>query len=209
MPTTVKVKVNTVNHTKAVSQAGNDLNYVELTGFCPDTNKGFKKRFFATQRNGTATPEAELADTLQKNDWVEVTMDDSSYKNVEGLKKIAEPAGMTAPDQEQKPNTFEGLGTTRQPPKASRTTGQINREKALDAALKYLAIRGVMEGHDNAKMTLELAKKFEAYLVTDISHGPKPVVKNTVVPGEDSELMLMQEQRDRAEADEANAEISF
>lgn len=99
MPTIAQVKINTIQHTTALSGQGNQLNYVEVTGYDATSRKGFKKRFFATKQDGTATAAAEVADSLNKDDWAEFVMDDSSYKNVTMVKKIAQPAGMEAPSQ--------------------------------------------------------------------------------------------------------------
>jgi hypothetical protein len=204
MPTTVQVKVNTVTHTTQQSKAGNDLNYVEITGFDAAAGKGFKKRCFATKKDGTATKNAETADSLSQNDWVEITMDDSSYKNIQTIKKIAEPAGMSAPDQS------EGKATTSQPAsspakstKAFRTTGQLNREKALDAALKYLTIRGIKDGVDNVGSTLDVARRFEDYLVTDanaVDGEPRGSGNMTVHDAATSQKILDDEEKARKAA---------
>lgn len=110
MPTKVNVKINTVQHTSQLSKAGNELNYVEITGFDATNNKGFKKRFFATKKDGTATKNAETADALNQDDWAEITLDDTSYHNVQTLKKISEPAGMSAPSQAQTQTSTGGGG---------------------------------------------------------------------------------------------------
>ena len=91
MPTQVQVKVNTINHTTQTSKAGNELNYVEITGFDSTNNKGFKKRFFSTKKDGTATKNAETADTLKQDDWIELTLDDTSYANVRLPRAIQRP----------------------------------------------------------------------------------------------------------------------
>jgi hypothetical protein len=99
MPSTCQVKVNTVKHTTQNSKKGVQLNYVEITGYDATNSKGFKKRFFATKQDGAATVNAEIADGLNKDDWAEIVVDDTEWQNVQFLKKIAQPEGLTAPDQ--------------------------------------------------------------------------------------------------------------
>jgi hypothetical protein len=99
MPSTCQVKVNTVKHTSQIGKANQTLNYVEVTGYDATNSKGFKKRFFATKKDGTATVNAEIADGLNKDDWCEFLMDDTEWQNVQTIKKIAQPEGLTAPDQ--------------------------------------------------------------------------------------------------------------
>jgi hypothetical protein len=88
-----------VKHTTQYSKGGKQLNYVEITGYDATNSKGFKKRFFATKQDGTATVNAEIADGLNKDDWAEIVVDDTEWQNVQFLKKIAQPEGLTAPDQ--------------------------------------------------------------------------------------------------------------
>ena len=97
MPTIVEVRVNTINHTTMTSKAGDPLNYVELTGMDNTNSRGFKKKFFSTKKDGTATRNAEIADGLSKDDWVEITMDDSSYANVQTIRKIGQPSNVNEP----------------------------------------------------------------------------------------------------------------
>lgn len=101
MPTTVQVKVNTVQHISIPkkSDPSVNLNYVEVTGYDNTNRKGFKKRFFATKQDNTATVNAEIADTLVQDDWCEFVLDDTTYKNVQTIKKIGAPAGSDAPSQ--------------------------------------------------------------------------------------------------------------
>jgi hypothetical protein len=72
---------------------------LELTGFDATARRGFKKLFFETKKDGGLTKNAETANTLKQDDWVEVTMDDTSYKNVQSIRIIAEPAGQNVPSQ--------------------------------------------------------------------------------------------------------------
>jgi hypothetical protein len=72
---------------------------IEMTGYDATNRRGFKKVFFETTKDGKRTRNAEVSDGLHQDDWVEVTMDDTSYKNVQSIKVIAEPAGQDAPAQ--------------------------------------------------------------------------------------------------------------
>jgi hypothetical protein len=73
---------------------------LEITGYDHTNRRGFKKLVFETKK-GTdiITKNAEVANTLVQDDWVEITMDDTSYKNVQSIKKIAQPAGGDVPSQ--------------------------------------------------------------------------------------------------------------
>jgi hypothetical protein len=72
---------------------------LELTGYDATERRGFKKLFFETKKDGGLTKNAETANTLKQDDWVEITMDDTSYKNVQSIRIIAEPAGSNVPSQ--------------------------------------------------------------------------------------------------------------
>jgi len=173
MPTNVQVKVNTVNHTTQRSNAGNELNYVEITGYDATNSKGFKKRFFATKKDGTATKNAETADSLNQDDWIQITLDDTSYHNVQTLKKIAQPAGMEAPSQSSKasgnPKSSGGKKGGFKKGGEFRTVPQLNREVALNAAVKF-----VNDGETKAASiddVVGIAEKFENYLVGQTVDG--------------------------------------
>jgi hypothetical protein len=162
MPTKVQVKVNTVNHTTQTSNAGNELNYVEITGFDSTNNKGFKKRFFATKKDGTATKNAETADTLNQDDWIEITLDDTSYHNVQTLKKIQEPAGMTAPSQ--------GSTASGNPKGSGGSKGGYKGNPAKDKAIaRSVALKAAVDFsnpvEDGVDEVLAKAQIFEEYLM--------------------------------------------
>lgn len=165
MPSIVQVKVNTVQHTSQVSKAGTDLNYVEITGFDSTNNKGFKKRFFATKKDGTATKNAETADSLSQDDWAEFTLDDTSYHNVQTLKKINQPAGMSAPSQASPESgnpkgTSKGGGGYKSNPEKEKA---IAKSVALKAAVTFLA--GNQEvGTDDI---IEMSYKFVDFLAPE------------------------------------------
>jgi hypothetical protein len=157
----VKVKVSEVSHTTIQSSQGKDLNYVVLKGYDDTNSKGFSKRFFATKQDGMPTKNAEVADTLQANDWVEVTMDNTSYKNVTGIERISEPSGGSAPDQ----TTYKSAGNTGTKG-SSRDAGMLNRASALDLAIKAIATSD--NGPIGTKTIIQIADRFEDYITNGI-----------------------------------------
>jgi hypothetical protein len=177
MPTKVKVRVSSVDHTTVTSAKGFELNYVVLKGFDEGANKGFKKQFFATKKDGTPTVNAQTADQLAPNDWVELTLDDTSYQNVQTLRKINAPDGATAPDQvsyqEKTSSRSTGGGKS---PKAFRTVPQLNREVALDHAIKMVIAKLTTQ-----KNLITMAVKLEDYLVNGVG-VPDPKIQSETMP---------------------------
>lgn len=171
MPTKVNVRVNSITHTTQLSKAGDDLNYVVITGFDETNNKGFKKQFFATTKAGEATKPAEMADTLNKDDWVEITMDDTSYKNVMTIKKIPSPAGAQAPNRSNTGASGGGGGggmtKAEWAAKDARKEAAISRNSALKAAVEFMKIVGKVKGKDNVDLTLDVARRFEDFLTAE------------------------------------------
>jgi hypothetical protein len=166
MPTKLQVKVNTVTHTEQ-----NGYNYVQVTGLDHTNNKGFKKRFFATKKDGSATKNAETADSLSKDDWVEFTLDDTSYKNVQSLKKIGAPADAgSVPSQGGNSGGGRSSGGSDKMSKADWAAKDANKErsmarhKALVVATDYCIAAGLKKGKDNVAGILDVAARFEEYL---------------------------------------------
>ena len=159
---TAKVKVNEVSHTTITSAKGVDLNYCVLKGYDDTNSKGFSKRFFATKKDGDPTRNAEIADTLQPNDWVEVTMDDTTYKNVQTIKKISEPAGGSAPDQSNFNSAPAETKSSSSPKGGARSGDQLNRATALELAIEAIRLG---ESFPSTKTVLDVAEKFEHYIV--------------------------------------------
>jgi len=165
MPTKVNVRINTVQHTSQVSSTGSNLNYVEITGYNETDGKGFKKRFFATKKDGTATKNAETADALNKDDWAEFVLDDTSYKNVQTLKKIAAPANATAPSQADSAPASGGGNTKMSKAdwakKDEAKNESIARSVALKAAVDFMA----GNGETDTDVVIDIAVAFEGYLL--------------------------------------------
>jgi hypothetical protein len=176
MPTKVKVRVSSVDHTTVTSAKGFELNYVVLKGFDEGANKGFKKQFFATKKDGSPTVNAQTADQLAPNDWVELTLDDTSYQNVQTLRKINAPDGATAPDQNVYQEKVASRPTGGKSPKAFRTVPQLNREVALDHAIKM-----VIAKLTEKKNLIVTAVKFEDYLVNGVG-VPDPKIQSKTSP---------------------------
>ena len=163
MPSQVKVRVSEVTPTTITSAQGKDLNYLVLKGYNETDSKGFSKRFFATKQDGTATKNAEIADSLQPNDWVEVTLDDSSYHNVQTIRKIAAPANTQAPDQTSyKQNTNAGSVGGSKSGGGSRDAGMLNRATALEAAVKLVTSSD--NGVSGVNQVIDIATKLETYI---------------------------------------------
>jgi hypothetical protein len=188
MPTSMIVKVSGVEHKEEVSNnTGNTLHYCYVKGYDHTAGKGCNKRFFSTKKNGDATKNAETADSLNPGDWIEMVLDDSSYQNVQTIKRSTQPADYTegdAPQSSPSANPPAG-GRASKPATANRGGGgggsdkmskaewaakdakheaSINRSVALKASVDFL------QGMDsvNVPEVLKLAVKFEAYLA-----GPK------------------------------------
>jgi hypothetical protein len=198
MPTTAQVKVNTVGTTVR----GNS-NMIELTGYDHTNRRGFKKCFFETKKDGGRTRNAEVSDSLKQDDWVEITMDDSSYKNVQSIKVISQPAGGDVPSQ-------GGGGGGGSPPAGDTTRASssnkmskeewaakqlkealnVARSNALKAAVT--AVSGDGKGFTGAKMKMieKMVPGFTSFLMTGDFEGklPEPVVNeqpSTKEPGDD------------------------
>ena len=176
MPTTVKVRVNTIN---ADAKQGS-YDAVEITGFDLDNNRGFKKKFFATKKDGSATKNAETAYTLNKDDWCEITLDDTKFNNVQTIKPIAAPAGAenVAPSQgggaagAKYSNKGKGGGGNQMSKeecaeKDRKKEAAIARNSSLKAAVEFMKVVGKVAKKDNVELTLDVARKFEAYLTID------------------------------------------
>ena len=180
MSSKVNVRVTSVDHTTVQSSAGKDLNYVVIKGFDETNNRGFKKQFFATKQDGSPTVNATKADSLNKGDWVEITMDDSKWQNVETLRVINEPSGASAPStgsaSSQSGGNSRGGGGSKQ----FRTVPQLNREQALKFSIAALGVNPKATKAHVDKL-LKLAVKFEDYLVNGFGTAEpiNPVTKPT------------------------------
>lgn len=183
MPTKVNVRVNTIQHTSQVSAAGNTLNYVEITGFNETDNKGFKKRFFSTKKDGTATKNAETADSLNKDDWIEIVLDDTSYQNVQTLRKIAAPANASAPSQSGTTSSAPATGGTNKMSKADWAekdrlkAASIARSVALKSATDLVIAEGVFD----VDTVIEVATKMAEYLTGPSTTRETSPNGNTIV----------------------------
>ena len=91
MPTQVEVKV-----TSKGQVVRGEFNMIEIKGYDHTNNKNFTKAFFETKRDGSLTKNAEIANTLVQNDWITITLDDTSYHNVQSIRKTGEPVGGAA-----------------------------------------------------------------------------------------------------------------
>lgn len=163
MPTTINVKVNTVQPTTR----GN-YNMIEITGYDHTNNRGFKKAFFEEKKAGGRTAIALISDTLKQDDWVEIVIDDTTYKNIQTMKQIGEPAGADVPTQAgggggggNPAGNSGGGGTTKRG--NYRTVGALNREVALSSAVKMFSGEKATKG--TISSLEKLAIRMEAFLV--------------------------------------------
>jgi hypothetical protein len=211
MPTNAVVRVNTVRSTVR----GNS-NMLELTGYDATNRRGFKKVFFETKKDGGLTKNAETANGLKQDDWVNITMDDSSYLNVQSIQRCAEPEGVDVPSQAGGAPAASGgvSGGTSTAPKAdkmskaewaakqAREALNIARDGALKAAVR--AVSGDGKGFTKPKMeqVIKLSLSFAAFLFTGDFNGvaeiTEPVVEvvetpaatTTRQPGDDAEVPI-------------------
>ena len=171
MPTNVTVKVNTI---QPITRGA--FNLIEITGYDHTNNKGFKKSFFEEKKGGGRTKAAELADTLVKDDWVEFVLDDTSYANVQTLKKTAEPAGGdSVPSQGgggggQRPGVFGAGAPSDKMSKAE--WAEKDRKKDVAMARSVAVKAAVAMTYSTGKMTAGIVKalekltlRIEAYLL--------------------------------------------
>jgi len=169
MPSIVNVKVSNVG-----TIVRGDKNMVEINGYDLTNNKGFKKAFFETKRDGGRTKNAEISDGLSQGDFMEVTMDDTSWANVQFIKKIAEPAGgASAPDMGKAPagsGNPTGGGSDKMSKAewaakdAKKETG-VARSVALKAASHIAASSGKGATKAIVDSMEKLAYRMEAYLL--------------------------------------------
>jgi hypothetical protein len=200
MPTIVQVKVNTPGTTTR----GNS-NMIQLTGFDYTNNRGFKKLFFEEKQQGGRTANAEVSDTLSKDDWVEITMDDTQYNNVTNIRKISEPAGAVVPDSTQgKPSgggggnpsggSPAGRGTSDKMSKADWAEKDRKKETSVARSVAIKSAAVLFSGKGATKAIVDslekLAYRLEAYLMkgdfdADLAAEPEPIAAppaNTSTP---------------------------
>ena len=170
MPT-VQVRVNTINP----DAKQGDYDAVEITGFDQTNNRGFKKKFFSTKKGTSiATKAAEAAYGLNKDDWCEITMDDSTYQNVQSIRKIDPPSGAAAPPAGSgggsRPTSSAGASGSDKMTKAewaekdAKKDAAIARNSALKSAVELMKVVGKIKGKDTVKLVLDVAGRFEEYL---------------------------------------------
>ena len=172
MPSTVQVKVDTVGSTVRGSS-----NMVEITGKDLTNDRGFKKAFFETTKDGARTKNATIADGLSRDDFIEVTLDDSSYKNVQFIKKIAGPSGASEQASAAADTGNRGGG-------GGKSSGMSKEEWALKDAKKELSMArhkaieasAIIAGGKGITKTVvdsieNLAGRLTAYILTGDFNG--------------------------------------
>lgn len=196
MPSIVNVKVSNVG-----TIVRGDKNMVEINGYDLTNNKGFKKAFFETKRDGGRTKNADISDGLSQGDFIEVTMDDTSWANVQFIKKIAEPAGGgSAPDMGKAPSSGGGGGGSDKMTKAEWAEKDRKKEVgvARSVAVKAAALMCSGTAAPPSKKLVEtmekLAYRMEAFLMKgdfnaelDAEPLTEPEPKPELPPAKDSQ----------------------
>ena len=187
MPTTIQVKVNTIQPTTR-----GQYNMIEIVGLDFTNNKGFKKAFFENKKAGGRTAIAEISDTLKQDDWVEIVQDDTSYHNIQTMKKIGQPAGGSATASQAEGGSGNSSGVDGRASGGGgggkksgnyRSVGALNREVALNCATKIIA-KVVESGFSKTIVdSLErLAYRMEAFLVKGSFDAEVDAVKEPEAP---------------------------
>jgi hypothetical protein len=184
MPSIVNVKVSNVG-----TIVRGDKNMVEINGYDLTNNKGFKKAFFETKRDGGRTKNAEISDGLSQGDFIEVTMDDTSWANVQFIKKIAEPAGgASAPDMGSKPSGGGGSDKMSKAEWAAKDKAKelsMARHKALQTSAAFCAIHDKTATGAAVKAMEKLAFRMEAYLLKGDFDAELDASEPTPAPAEE------------------------
>jgi hypothetical protein len=174
---------------------------LEITGYDHTNRRGFKKLVFETKKGtDTITKNAEVANTLKQDDWVEITMDDSSYKNVQSIKRIGQPAdgdvpsqggggGGTSPGTSQRNHSSDKMSKAEWAAKDAKKEMGVARSVALKAAVSAVSA----DGKGFTKVKLEQIKKmidgFTSFLLNGDFEGkpevPTPQVPADKQPGDD------------------------
>jgi hypothetical protein len=175
---------------------------LELTGFDATARRGFKKLFFETKKDGGLTKNAETANTLKQDDWVEITMDDTSYKNVQSIRIIAEPAGQNVPSQAGGEQSGGGGGApTGGNPRSANGSDKMSKAEwaakdskkelgvARSVALKAAVAAVSADGKGFTKVKAEQIKKmingFTSFLLNgDFEGKPEPEVATPETPAD-------------------------
>lgn len=164
----VKVKVRTIS-----PEVSGNYNYVQITGYDMTNDRGFKKRVFAETRDGSPTAMAKKLNSLTSGDIVEITLDDSKYKNITDVKLLEKGASQSSGGNK---GYSKGGGSKKG---EFRTVAQLNREPALDMAIKVVMADGKAITAKKKEQIEGLAVRFENYLVAgSFDKKPEPVTDN-------------------------------
>jgi hypothetical protein len=169
-----------------------DKNMVEINGYDLTNNKGFKKAFFETKRDGGRTKNAEISDGLSQGDFIEVTCDDTSWANVQFIKKIAEPAGgASAPDMGTAPaagggtraNSSDKMSKAEWAAKDAKKEIGVARSVAIKSAALMCSGTAAAPSKKLVETMEKLAYRIEAYLLNgDFNADLAAVVEPEVSP---------------------------
>jgi hypothetical protein len=167
MPSNVQVKVNSVGDV----ERGN-FTMVEIKGYDHTNNKNISKSFFKTKKDGGMTKNAEKAGNLSPGDWIEMILDDSSYKNMQSFKPISAPAGGDA-GASSAPSSGGGGGGGGNNDKMSKEEWALKDAKKELSMARHKAIEAsaiMNSGKGITKAVVEsmekLAARLTAYILT-------------------------------------------
>lgn len=187
MPSTITVKVSEVGST-----VRGDFNMVEIKGQDCANGKNVTKTCFETTKSGDLTKNAQIAQNLSGGDFVEMLLDDSSYKNLKTIKKVSAPAGgMASPSSgggSSRGSYSGGGGSSDKMSKAEwaekdrKKEVSMARHKAIQCSVEMLP-----EGPPTKKVidSMEkLAYRIEAYILkgdfnAELDAEPEPAVAQT------------------------------
>jgi hypothetical protein len=172
-------------------------NMIEITGYDHTNNRGFKKLIFSEKQGGGATVLSGVADTIQKDDWLEMTLDDTQYTNITHMKKISEPAGgNSVPDSTQGQSSSGGgkksnLTKEEWALKDAKKELSMARHKAIEASAIIAGGKGISKAV--VESIQKLADRFTAYILTGdfnasvvVPELEKPVAQTDNTPAVDN-----------------------
>lgn len=178
MPSTINVKINTITPSTRGDKNGN-----EIAGYDTTNNKTYKTFVFELKQDGSPTVAGQVVNTLSPGDWIECTVDDTKWKNIQNLKKISQPAGAQAPTSG---GASSGGGNNRSSGGGGKADGMskeewalkdlkkeisISRQSALKAAVNSCAADGKTVTKAKMEQIEKMSLRMEAFLLTGAFDG--------------------------------------
>ena len=172
MPSKLHVKVKSVETTTR-----GQFNGFEIIGYDATNEKAYKNFVFEKTQKGELTKVAEVVQTLGNGDWIELTVDDSKYKNITFCQRSNEPAGFQEPTNTGSPSNGGGGGRSSgggaKPGSMSKEEWAAKDQKKATDVARSVAVKTaatLFVGEKLVKKTVEtlekLALRMEAFLLT-------------------------------------------